>query len=106
MKRARMIAVMLALATLVGGIASAQMGPEPRGPMGPGQMLEQMGKMLDMMTQMQEQMKGMQGMGPTEGRMGQMMGMMGQMRGMMTQHQELMKQFCPAAGGQLPKQGG
>ena len=31
---------------------------------------------------------------------------MGQMRGMMTQHQELMKQFCPAAGGQLPKQGG
>lgn len=114
MKRVLSLAVALALAMLVGGTAVAQMRQAPRGPMGPGQITEQMAKMMESMTQMheqmkqmQEQMKGMQDMGPMQGRMGSMMSMMGQMHQMMTRHQEMMKQLCPGAmGGEAPKQGG
>jgi hypothetical protein len=66
MKRVLTIVLVVALAAVVGGTALAQMGPGPRGPMGPDP--EQMGKMMEMM---------------------------GEMQGMMVQHEEMMKQNCP-----------
>ena len=87
MKRALTITLAVALAGLLAGTALAQMGQGAVGPMGPGQMSEQMAKMMDMLTKMQEQTKGPQGMGS-------MMGMMGEMQKMMTQHQAMMRAQC------------
>lgn len=104
MKRALTITLAVALGVLLAGTALAQMGHGAGGPMGPGQMSEQMAKMMNMFTKMQEQMKGMQGMGSMHGGMGSMMGMMGEMQKTMTQHQETMREQCAGMmGASSPK---